>query len=117
MENPDSEKIVGAIKKGADYLFLQQNPDGGIKYQDEKSTKSGIWVTAESLEFFLSSKNIRMTAYEKVSRMLDFIIRSQDKVGAWSVIPNDEGVTDSNALSAITTGHCVYVLKMALACS
>ncbi|MBQ4443497.1 MAG: terpene cyclase/mutase family protein [Alphaproteobacteria bacterium] len=114
MEKLESKKIENAIKRGANYLFLMQNPDGGIKYQDEKSTKSGIWVTAEALEFFLSSKVIQMTAYEKVVRMIDFIVKTQDKDGAWSVIPNDVGMSDDKELSAITTGHCVFVLKMAL---
>ena len=114
MSNLDSKRIERAIVKGVDFLILSQNPDGGIKYEDEKSTKSGIWVTAEALEFFLSSKIIPMTAYEKVVHMLDFIVKTQDKSGAWSVIPNDDGVSDTQELSAITTGHCVFILKMAL---
>ena len=49
------------IIKGAEYLFLLQNNDGGIKYENASTPCSGIWVTAEALEFLLSSKNVPIT--------------------------------------------------------
>lgn len=104
----DDRIIESSIIRGAKFLLDSQNPDGGIKFEDEKSIVSGIWVTAEALEFFLKSRVLPMTCYEQVRKMIDFIIASQKSNGAWSVL------TNTNADSTISTGHCVYALKLSL---
>lgn len=106
--------VEKAIIKGADYLFLLQNNDGGIKYENASTPCSGIWVTAEALEFLLSSKVIPITSFNKIAPMLDFIVKTQAHDGSWSILPNEMGVSDINNPSSIATGHCTYILKLAL---
>lgn len=106
--------IENAIFKGAKYLLDSQNTDGGIKLEDENSDESGVWVTAETLEFFLTSHLLPMTVYERVDSMIKFIINSQNSSGAWSIVNNDNTLSGVNEFSTIATGHCVYVLKLAL---
>lgn len=110
-----SKKIIeNAVFKGAKYLLDSQNTDGGIKLEDENSDKSGVWVTAETLEFFLTSHLLPTTVYERVDSMIKFIIDSQNSNGAWSIVNNDDPLSGANEYSTIATGHCVYVLKLAL---
>ena len=115
MNDINQSQIKKAITRGVNFLFLMQNADGGIKYEDESSSRSGIWVTAEVLEFLLSSKNIRITAYDKIAPMIEFLLNAQSQEGFWSVLPKkNTGISDSKEASSIATGHCVRALKMAL---
>ena len=110
----NDKDVERAIIKGAEYLFLLQNNDGGIKYENASTPCSGIWVTAEALEFLLSSKNVPITAFNKIAPMLDFIVRTQAHDGSWSILPNEIGISDIYNPSSIATGHCIYALKLAL---
>ena len=109
----NDKDVERAIIKGAEYLFLLQNNDGGIKYENASTPCSGIWVTAEALEFLLSSKNVPITAFNKIAPMLDFIVRTQAHDGSWSILPNEIGISDIYNPSSIATGHCIYALKLA----
>lgn len=100
--------VENSILKGAKFLLDLQNPDGGIKFADENSHISGVWVTAEALEFFLQSKVLPMTCYEQVKDMIIFLLNCQKENGAWSVL------TTTSANSTVTTGHSIYVLKLSL---
>lgn len=100
--------LENSILKGAKFLLDLQNSDGGIKLEDENSDISGIWVTAETLEFFLQSRVLPMTCYEQVKKMIIFILDCQKENGAWPVL------TKTSSNSTVTTGHSVYVLKLAL---
>lgn len=116
MENFNRETIENSIIKAAEYLLLLQNKDGGIHFQDnsEEGSVSGIWVTAEALEFFLSSKIIPFSMHKKIERMIDFLLDTQAEDGCWSVLPKENGKSTMKDASAIATGHCTYALKLAM---
>ena len=116
MDNFDRETIRQSILRGADYLILSQNSIGGIKFQDhsEQGSVSGIWVTAETLEFFLTSKVVPLTFYKKIEPMINFLLETQSPEGYWSVLPKkNTNASIEKEPSAIATGHCIYVLKLA----
>lgn len=104
-------EIEDSIYKATAYIFDCQNADGGIKFEDENSNKSGVWVTAEALEFILKSKILPVTVYERVQPMIDFLLNSQNKNGSWDVLTDNN---ESSLGSTIATGHCTYALKLAL---
>lgn len=116
MEDFNREIIENSINKGAEYLIRSQNEDGGIHFQDnsKEGRYSGIWVTAEALEFFLSSKIIPFSMHKKIERMIDFLLETQSEDGCWSVIPKENGKSTVKDASAIATGHCTYALKLAM---
>ena len=110
------EAVERSIRRGVDYLIRSQNSDGGIKFQDhsEQGSVSGIWVTAEALEFFLTSKTLPLTIYKKIEPMINFLLKTQSSDGSWSVLPNRDSTSSMDKEpSAIATGHCTYVLKLA----
>lgn len=116
MESYGREAIENSIRRGANYLILSQNANGGIKFQDhsEQGSVSGIWVTAEALEFFLTSKTLPLTIYKKVEPMINFLLDAQAQDGSWSVLPKgNTAISMEKEPSAIATGHCTYVLKLA----
>lgn len=105
--------ISDAILKGTKFLLSVQNDDGGIEFEDEKSERSGIWVTAETLEFFLTSQVVPITICEKVIDMINFLLNTQNVDGSWNMlVPTEQAKQDSGSI--ITTGHCIYVLRLAI---
>lgn len=115
LELPKIERktISDAILKGTRFLLSTQNSDGGIEFEDEKSERSGIWVTAEALEFFLTSQVVPITICEKVVRMINFLLNTQNADGSWNMlVPTEQATQDSGSI--ITTGHCIYVLRLAI---
>lgn len=105
--------ISDAILKGSSFLLSVQNEDGGIEFEDERSERSGVWVTAEALEFFLSSQIVPITVCEKVIGMINFLLKTQNADGSWNMLATAEN-TSLDKSSIITTGHCVYVLRLAI---
>lgn len=117
MENFNREIIKTSIENGAKYLIFSQNEDGGIKWRDHSTegSDSGIWVTAEALEFFLTSKTIPFAMHKKIEKMINFLLETQADDGCWSVLPKEnDGKSTIKEASAIATGHCTYVLKLAM---
>ena len=107
----DKSQIEKSISEGVGYLMSCQRDDGGLKFENESSTISGIWTTAECLEFLLSSKYVPITAFNKVSKMLDFILSTQRDDGSWPVLMG-ENPGQHQMSSTIATGHCIYVLRL-----
>jgi len=107
----DIAQIETAITKGAKFLLQSLYEDGGIKYEDEKSKRSGVWVTAEALEFFLTARSLPIVSFSKVKLLIEYILQQQRGDGSWSILSENE----QDKSSAISTGHCVYVLKIAVA--
>lgn len=105
--------ISDAILKGSRFLLSVQNDDGGIEFEDEKSERSGIWVTAEALEFFLTSQIVSITVYEKVMNMIGFLLNTQNDNGSWNMLVSLKD-SDYDNSSIIATGHCLYVLRLAI---
>ena len=105
--------ISDAVLKGSNFLLNMQNEDGGIEFEDEKSERSGIWVTAEALEFFLSSQIVPITICEKVIGMINFLLNTQNTDGSWNMLA-PTGNNSSDNSSIIATGHCIYVLRLAI---
>lgn len=105
--------LKNAIDSGTKFLYTLINEDKGILYHHEDSPCSGIWVTAEALEFLLTSKNISRTGtdFNNINSMVKFIVDSQNHDGSWNVLKNGNG---NEIASSISTGHCVYALKLAL---
>ena len=110
MSDFTKEKIIKAIIKGASYLLKSINEDGGVKYENERSDISGIWVTAEVLESLLTSKVLPLSVYSKIEPMIDFLLNTQHVDGSWCVLARDYNAHSSS----ISTGHCTYALKLAL---
>lgn len=111
MSNFNRNAVVKAILKGAKYLFGTINYDGGVKFEDESSITSGAWVTAETLEALLSSAVLPLPAYNKIEPMIEFLIHSQNDDGSWNVLIEKNGAKKP---SSISTGHCIYALKLAM---
>lgn len=109
----ERKAISDAILKGSNFLLSVQNEDGGIEFEDEKSERSGIWVTAEALEFFLSSQIVPITICEKVIGMINFLLNTQNTDGSWNMLVPTEGMP-LNKSSIVCTGHCAYVLRLAV---
>lgn len=108
MDAIDRKRLTNTISKASKYLINSTNKDGGIKFEDEFSEISGSWVTAETLEALLESNVLPITCYKKVEPMILFLISNQNDDGSWSILTKD-----SKKPSAISTGHCVYSLKLA----
>lgn len=107
------QEILDAVLKGSKFLLSVQNEDGGIEFEDENSERSGIWVTAEALEFFLSSQIVPITIYDKVIRMIKFLLTTQNADGSWNMLtPAKDSPLESSSI--ISTGHCIYVLRLAI---
>lgn len=106
----DNRKICKALIKGSNYLLKSLNYDNGVKFEDESSTTSGAWVTAESLEALLMSEVLPLASYSKIKPMIDFLVNCQNGDGSWNILADDRLVQKP---SAIATGHCTYVLKLA----
>lgn len=104
------DMIIKAVAKGATFLFKSLNSDGGVKYENERSNISGIWVTAEVLESLFSSNVLALSAFVKMKPMIEFLLDTQHDDGSWCVLKKD----DIAPPSAISTGHCTYVLKLAM---
>lgn len=106
-------KLKGSIDKGANYLYGLMNSDNGLYYHHEKSPCSGIWVTAEALEFLITSQNLSREGMElsKINSMVKFIVDAQNPDGSWNVLKDSSGNIQP---SSISTGHCIYALKLAL---
>ena len=106
-------RLKSSIDKGAKYLYGIMNNDNGLYYHNEKSSCSGIWVTAEALEFLIPSKNLSREGLEvsKINSMVKFIVDAQNSDGSWNVLKDNNGRIQP---SSISTGHCIYALKLAL---
>lgn len=103
------KNIEASIALGSKYLLQSLCQDNGIKYEDEQSTLSGVWVTAEALEFFFTSRSIPIVSFSKVQPLLEYLLKQQRKDGSWTML--SENPADKS--STISTGHCTYVLKLA----
>lgn len=110
----ERKAISDAILKGTSYLLSVQNDDGGIEFEDDNSERSGIWVTAEALEFFLTSQVVPITICEKIIDMINFLLNTQNADGSWNMLVQAKQATAQDSPSIITTGHCIYVLKLAI---
>ncbi len=109
----DIHQIEASIVKGAKYLLQSVNSDNGIKFEDEGSTRSGIWVTAEALEFFLTTRTLSIVSFSQVQLLLEYILTQQRTDGSWSILSQSREKKDES--STISTGHCIYVLKLSIA--
>jgi len=109
----DIKQIETAIIKGAKYLLRSVNFDNGLYYENETSSCSGIWTTAEALEFFLTTRTLPIVAYcDKIQPMLEYLLSTQRNDGSWAEFSEQENKTQVS--STISTGHCVYALKLSL---
>lgn len=106
------KQIETAIIKGAKFLLQSINPDNGIKFEDEGSTRSGVWVTAEVLEFFLTTRTLSIASYSQVQPMIEYLLGQQRPDGSWAILSQIKGKKDES--STISTGHCTYILKLAI---
>lgn len=75
-----------------------------------KIEKYGIWPTTEFLEFLLTNKELPTTQkiVDLIEGMVGFIIdKYNPKEKKWPLTDADGSIA-----SAITAGHCIYVLKL-----
>lgn len=110
MESFNKDLLIKSISKGVSFLFNSLNEDGGLRFENESSPPSGIWVTAEALEALLSTKSLGPTIFVKIRPMINFLLDTQQSDGSWCILKKDNEITSS----AIATGHCTYALKMAM---
>jgi len=112
-ESLDIKQIEASIIKGAKYLLQSVNVDSGIKDEDEKSNYSGIWVTAEALEFFFTTRILPIVSYSKIEPILKFLLTQQNRNnGSYTIL--SQNAKQKQEASTVSTGHCVYVLKLAV---
>lgn len=105
------EYIRNAIEQGTSFLFSVTGE--GVAPAKKHDVKSpGIWTSAEMLEFLLTNKVLPSYSIAKtIELIVDYIISKYDEsVSGWALTASDP----PGAFSAITTGHCVYVLKLYL---
>lgn len=100
-----------AIERGTDFLFNIM--DGGktpAKKHDVE--KPGIWTSAEILEFLLTNNVLpSYSLATQIDAIVDFLIsKYDDSAKGWGLTADDP----AGSFSAITTGHCIYVLKLYL---
>ena len=81
-----------------------------IRSSSEKKDKYGIWPTTEFLEFMLKNRVVSPTPKiaTLIESMVDFIVdKYNQQQKRWPFTDVEDCET-----SAMTTGHCIYVLKL-----
>lgn len=109
--NIKREYIRNAIEQGTSFLFSATGE--GVAPAKKHDVKSpGIWTSAEMLEFLLTNKVIPSYSISKtIELIVDYIISKYDNsISGWALTAFDP----PGSFSAITTGHCIYVLKLYL---
>lgn len=105
------EYIRNAIEQGAYFLFSVTGK-GGTPAKKHDVRSPGIWASAEMLAFLLTNKVLpSYSIANTIELIVDFIISEYDSsVSGWPLTADDP----PKAFSAITTGYCIYVLKLYL---
>lgn len=100
-----------AIERGADFLFDAME-DGKAPAKKHDVEKPGIWTSTEILEFLLTNKALpSYSLANQIDAIIDFLISKYDaSIRGWGLTAEDP----PGSFSAITTGHCIYVLKLYL---
>jgi hypothetical protein len=105
------EYIRMAVEQGTSFLFSATGE--GVAPAKKHDVKSpGIWTSAEMLEFLLTNKVLpSYSIATTIELIVDYIIsKYDDSVSGWALTAFDP----PGVFSAITTGHCIYVLKLYL---
>ena len=100
-----------SIERGTDFLFNAME-DGRAPAKKHDVEKPGIWTSTEILEFLLTNKVLPSYSLSyQIDAIIDFLISKYDgSVKGWGLTAEDP----TGSFSAITTGHCIYVLKLYL---
>jgi hypothetical protein len=109
--NQKRQYIRMAIEQGTSFLFSVTGE--GVAPAKKHDIKSpGIWTSAEMLEFLLTNKVLPSYSIAKtIEQTVDYIISKYDEtVSGWALPASDP----PGAFSAITSGHCIFVLKLYL---
>lgn len=109
--NRKRDLLRKAIERGTDFLF-NVIEDGKAPAKKHDVEKPGIWTSAEILEFLLTNKVLpSYTLASQIDAIVDFILSKYDSISkGWGLTADDP----AGSFSAITTGHCIYVLKLYL---
>ncbi len=101
--------IRKAIEQGTSFLF-SVTVEGWAPAKKHDVKTPGIWSSTEMLEFLLTNTVLPSYSIAKTIELLvDYIIGKYDEsVSGWALT----AVDPPGAFSAITTGHCIYVLKL-----
>ncbi len=107
------KKNTYATILNATNFMVQRGMDvKGTKVRSTSPTleKYGIWPTTEFLEFLLTNEALPFTPkiVELIEGMVDFIVDKYDQKEKKWPLTDAKGST----ASAITSGHCIYLLKL-----
>ena len=101
-----------AILNATKFMIEHGMDKGGTKIRSTSPNleKYGIWPTTEFLEFLLSNDILPITPkiVEIMEGMINFIIEKYNRKEKKWPLTDVKGST----ASAITSGHCIYVLKL-----
>jgi len=87
----DAKKYRGEIQTVADALLSQQMPHGGYGYVGEPHGDTSQ-VQYVSLAMWTLDRNGFELDFERVGRMIQWILRVQDPSGHWTYKPEDPGI-------------------------
>jgi hypothetical protein len=87
------------LLKATRAILEYQNPDGGIPATNP-GDNSGAWTTASCLESFLECSYSSFEDYQKIKKMINYLLDNQLADGGWPMV-------DSDASCTMATGHAV----------
>lgn len=112
--NKLKRNIRDTIRKATEFMLKDGMDENRTKVRSVKPQldKYGIWPTAEFLEFLLTDDTLPATP--EIAKLIEdtvgFIIDKYDgQKRKWPLTD-----ADGSPASAITSGHCIYVLKLYL---